>query len=157
MNKYYRNKFGIMPKREFQYVDEDEDQIVAKVMETPIIKNPTSFEGFDDNVRIIINKQGDMYVAKYDAGFNHGMMANALIRTGEINTIWYNEKGTSRKTLAGIYEDQKDFLLLNRLYNTNKIIQSDTFKWEGRDTEFLIKRLKQKHPQFEFYLRYNIY
>lgn len=156
MSKYYERKFGIPRKNEFNYVDEEKEDAVAYVENTPIIKNPKSFEGFDSGVRIIIDKKGNLYVAKYDGMFNHGMMANALIKTGEIQTIKYNEKAQKYKDVAGIYDDQKNFLLVNRLYSTNKIVQSDSFEWEGRDTEILIKHLKNKHPQFEFYLRYSV-
>jgi len=156
LSKYYERKFGIPRKNEFNYVDEDIEDVVAYVENTPIIKNPKLFEGFDSGVRIIIDKKGNLYVAKYDGMFNHGMMANALMKAGEIDTIKYNEKGKTDKELAGIYDDQKNFLLVSRLHNTNKIIQSDTFEWEGKETELLIKRLKNKHPQFEFYLRYSV-
>jgi len=157
LSKYYERKFGIPRRQEFQYVDEDEEEIVAKVEGTPIIKNPKSFEGFDNGVRIIVDKSGNVYAAKYDGMFNHGMMANALIRAGQINTPKYNEDAASSLDMHGIYEDQKNFLLLMRLHNTDKIIQSDTFEWEGKDTELLIKRLKIKQPQFEFYLRYSMH
>ena len=160
ISKYYQKKFGIEPSyKEHKYEDtlsSEDENVVAKINHTPIVKNPKSFEGFDSDVRVIIDKMGNMYVAKYDKLFNHGMMANALVSAGEINTFWYNHDAKFSKDIHGIYEDQENFLLLNRLYNTNKIIQSDTFVWEGRKTERLIKRLKMKHPQFQFHLRYNI-
>jgi len=155
MDRYYQKRFGI-PMEHDTYVDEDKYDVVANVEGTPIIKNPKSLIGFDDDVRAIVDKRGDLYVAMYDREFNHGMMGNALLKAGIIKTIPFNEDATDYKQLRGIYDDQENFLLINRLFSKNMFVQSDTFQWEGDKTQRMVKLLKKKHPQFKIFLRYNV-
>lgn len=155
MSRYYRDKFGVMTNKTFHYADEDKEDVVARVNGSPIIKNPKTLESFDTGVRAIVDKRANLYVAKDNGTFNHGMMANALMNAGEIKTIWYNENATSFRDFAGIYDDQKNFILLLRLHTKDMFFQSDTFEWQGEETEKLIQKLKDRFPQYKFHFKDN--
>lgn len=154
MDKYYEKKFGIT--RDYNTEDVNSYNIVAKVgkYQVAIVKNPKSLEGFDSDVRAISDEKGDLYVAYKRQYFNHGDMANALIKAGLIDTLVYNQDAIKEPDLQGVYEDQNHFLLFNRLEDEDVFVPSDTFEWEGAETEKLLKAVKEKHPQFKFDLKY---
>lgn len=156
MDRYYRDKFGVFLKYDEydNYGNENKYDIVAKVTGVPIIKNPRSLEDFDSGVRAIIDKSGNLFVALKDGSFNHGMMANALIKTGQIKSTMYNEKAPPVNVLSGIYADQKKFILMNRLYNKDIFFQSDSLIWEGKHTEAILNKLKDRFPQYKFYIKH---
>lgn len=154
MDRYYQDKFGVFSNYD-SYGDEDKHDIVAKVKGIPIIKNPNSLEDFDSGVRAIIDKRGNLFVALKDGAYNHGIMANALIRAEQIKTQSYNEKGKTFKELSGIYNDSKNFILMNRLYNKNIFFQSDSLVWEGSYTEKILDKLRKRFPQYKFHIKHN--
>jgi len=88
------------------------------------------------------------------------MMSNALIAAGVIKTEYYNEDEEEIQNNIingngnGIYDNQKHFLLLNRLKDENIFIPSDTFQHMGETTNKMLKTLKIKNPQFDYNLRY---
>lgn len=150
MDKYYEKTFAIPYGYDKEVINSY--TIVAKVgkYKTPIILNPKSLEGFDPDVRAIADKNGNLYVAMHQKYFNHGTMANALIDAKAIDTIRYNENAERISEVAGIYEDQKNFFLLNRFEDEYTFIQSDTFEWEGDYSEIILDNLKHKNPQFKY-------
>lgn len=150
MDKYYEKNFGIRYGYDKDTINSY--NIVAKVgkYKTAIVLNPKSLEGFDGDVRAIADKDGNLYVAMHEKYFNHGEMANALIDAKLINTVRYNEKAQKVSEVAGLYNDQKNFLLLNRFEDEDLFIQSDTFEWEGDHSESMLRNLQLKNPQFKY-------
>jgi len=155
MDRYMQKSFGIMPDHNPE--PNSNLNIVTNLgigkERTPIVKNPKTLNDFQENVRAIADKDGNLYVALYDKKFNHGMMANALINRRIINSLEYDEEAT-RYVSGGIYDDQQNFLLLNRNDVLEEFITSDTFEWQGKDTEKIIKKVKEVNPQFKYYIRY---
>ena len=155
MDAYYERKFGV--KREEHEIPIFKKDVVATVKddrlkEIPIFKNPKNLNDYDDEVRAIADEDGNLYVAFQDRLFNHGMMGNALMDAGEIKTKKYNDLARTHSSASGVYADQKHFLLLQRLYNTNTFIASDVFDWVGGETERMIQRLRSKNSQFNYKL-----
>jgi len=150
MDKYYEKNFAIP----FGYDKEvvNSYNVVAKVgkYKTPIILNPRSLDGFDAGVRALADKEGNLYVALKQKYFNHGTMANALIDAKVIDTVRYNEGADKISEVAGVYNDQKNFFLLERFDDEWTFIQSDTFEWEGIYSERILDNLKHKNPQFKY-------
>ena len=151
LDKIYREKFGVEG-----HGDSDETlsgyEIVAKVgkHKTPIVKNPYTLRGIEADVRAIGDKEGNLYVSMHDEMFNHGEMANVLMDAGIIQTARYNSKATKVGEVHGIYDDQKNFVLLNRFEDEDIFIPSDCAEWEGEATEAIYRNLKKKHPYLQF-------
>jgi tRNA nucleotidyltransferase/poly(A) polymerase/2'-5' RNA ligase len=114
--------------------------------EVPIYLNPKSLTNFADNVRVIVNDKGDLYIAQEDGRFNHGMMAKALGLFASDN---------------GIYNDMDEYQLLHRVDNTNAFGLGDTAedyierKYENRVYLLnILRQAKRKNPQYDFYNEY---
>lgn len=126
----------------------------------PIYKNPKSLANFSDNVRAIMDFDGNLYVAMGDDDFIHGDMAMALGFTDIHSEI-------------DIYNKLDKYVLLHRYRNTNKFgladssvnIIQDPFKVvskvelkNSQNTMIdILKRGKLKNPQYDFYLEYYNY
>jgi len=152
---YLERKFGI--KREEHEIPVFKKDIVAIVKddmlkEIPIFKNPKNLNDYDKDVRAIADENGNLYVAFQNRLFNHGAMGNALMDAEEIKTKKYNELARTSSSASGVYDDQKHFLLLERMGSSNTFIGSDVFEWVGGETERMIKKLKTKNPQFKYKL-----
>ena len=157
-DEYYQKRLGISNNQlKMDRIDNNRYNIVATIDDVPIIKNPISLKPFDKSVRAIVDKNGNIYIAAFDGTFNHGMMGNILHKRHIIKTGIYNENNEylSANSL-GIYDDQKNFLLLNRLEDTHIFIQSDVFIHEGISTEEMIFALKMRNPQFSVRLKNNV-
>ena len=160
MAKFYQDRFGIMPSDKPVELRSNYKIVTkvpswnSKLPKTPIIINPPSLDGFDNKVRAIADKDGNLYVAMYNMPFNHGLMANALIDAKVINTDYYNKYASQIANVGGVYEDQENFLLLNRFYDEYVFVASDTFENFGPSTEKLIQTLKKKNPQFKYRFSY---
>jgi hypothetical protein len=154
MDNYYEKNFGITHGYNSEVVNSYD--VVAKVgkYHTPIIKNPKSLEGFDPEVRAISDSDGNLYVSYKRKYFNHGELANALVKAGIIDTFIYNVDAKVERELKGVYEDQNRFLLFDRIEDEDIFVPSDTFEWEGVETEKLLNAVKKKNPQFQFDIRY---
>jgi len=152
MDNYYEKNFGIIHGYNTQVINSY--NVVTKIgkYKTPIMQNPKSLEGFDPDVRAISDQEGNLYVAYKHKYFNHGDMANALIKASVIDTIVYNQE--DEENLRGVYEDQNHFLLFDRLEDEDIFVPSDTFEWQGTETDKLLKAVKEKNPQFKFDIRY---
>lgn len=102
---------------------------------SPIYKNPTSLQNFEQNIRAISDKNNDLYVAMIDGEFIHVDMEN-VFPSGfnawdtEVNMLWHRVKNTN------------NFGFSDSMFNQNS----------GTDEEIQnrINLLKQKHPQFDF-------
>jgi len=130
--------------------------IVAQINDTYIVKNPSSLNEFDSNVRAIADRNGNLYVAMNDGFFNHGDIADALILKKQIVCPLYDYTLDKRKDReeGGIYSRQKEFLILNRCIDSNIFIQSDSTVWEGEYSERIIRRVKEKNPQFSIHISF---
>lgn len=152
MDRYYARK-GIITSYEPGFLKGKYIEVAAVGdKRTPIVKNPKTLEGFDLRVRAISDKKGNIYIAMHDGDFNHGMMGNALMAAGVIQTKKYNEYESNYMNVEGVYADQKNFLLLNRVPGTYQFVPSDVFEWEGTYSELLFKKVKSKNPHFSFHI-----
>jgi len=151
LDKIYQEKFGVEIHDDSKEISKDYD-VVAKVgkYKTPIVKNPYTLRGVEADVRAIGDRDGNLYVAMHDEFFNHGEMANALIDAGIIQTVKYNSKATKASEVHGVYDDQKNFTLLNRFEDEDTFIPSDCAEWEGESTEEIYRALKRRHPTIHF-------
>ena len=104
-----------------------------------IYRNPQSLNNFDDNVRAIADAEGNLYVAQKNGYFYHGKMAYKI----GLEDDW-----------GEIYKKMEDYLLLNRVANTNSFGLGDT-NTEFAETHYdsvseILNAVKQKNPQFKF-------
>jgi hypothetical protein len=114
---------------------------------TPIYKNPKSLDGFEEDIRAIGDIDGNIYVAVGNGSFIHSEMAVALRFTRDSNEF---------------YNKMNQYLLLVRIDNGDEFglssssddnIQggenSEKYKKSG---EYIIRKLKQRNPQYGFHL-----
>lgn len=103
-----------------------------------VYKNPKSLRGFDNDVRAIAMKNGDLYVAQQDGYFIHTDMELSLEKK------------------IGFLDD---YIELHRVGNTNTFGASDTLihKLENYDVDSYqyIKALETRHPLFRFSIDYH--
>ena len=146
-DKYYERKFGIMRNPSNHSSRKRQKQIGLVGDNVPIIMNPKTLKGFEQGVRAISDSNGNLYVPLYNLQFNHGDIANSLLRSGKIHTEYYSFDSSIYE--YGIYHDQENFLLLNRYQDSNTFVESDVFEYT-LNTNKLIKKLKEKNPQFTY-------
>lgn len=123
-----------------------------------IVKNPTTLEHFEADVRAIADEYGNLFVATGNFDFNHGMMANELIWNKQIKCHSYDEhfNGKPPHDNEGIYAAQHRFLLLMREGSDNAFSTSDSFEYNEGNSEKMFETLKKKNPQFDYIDDYDI-
>ena len=131
----YQNYISKIPP--VAYVKDPYDKKIA------LFKNPKTLKNFEDNVRAIGTSDGDLYVAQRNMSFYHSTMGEALELV---------EKGSR------IYDLNTKFVFFYRLRNENAFaigISTETYndlsKKNEKITEDLLKKIKRKNPQFDFY------
>ena len=119
----------------------DWNNVMAKF---PVYVNPKSLDGFDDGVRAIADKNGDLYVAKDDGPFNHNGMSEVLQMPDN-----------------AIYNQMEDYPLLNRMGTSNDFGLSDSTadyikkdRVDIQNVANVLRITKKKNPQYGFYLDY---
>ncbi len=159
-DKYAANKFGI-PDQNADFEKDYELDALKKSQQpfgyikvvpeeygykeystTPVYLNPKSLNNFGMNVRGISDIKGNLYVAAVDGNFNHGKMGFDL--------------GLANNDFS-IYPDN-NYLLLHRIGKTNSFglaDSSDSFMSRSEEEHNrgleLLKLLKLKNPQFEYF------
>lgn len=108
-----------------------------------IYKNPKTLNNFDEEVRAIVDKDGNIYVAIKDGMFDHGMIAYGI---------------GFAKDRIGIYKDLDNYILLCRIYNKNIFGLSDSsdsyanISSDNRENiQKILHKAKLKNPQYSFY------
>lgn len=150
-DKYAQREFNI-PDTTNKYINEYEDDepfgYVSGIgftgkFSTPVYKNPKSLNNFEPNVRVIVDIDGNLYVAKEDNPFSHYEMSKEIKLTNNY-----------------IYEDP-NFLLLNRIEDTNDFgfSSSGYRRIEGKSKSNIdkiiidiLKKAKKKNSNFDFYI-----
>jgi len=151
-DKYAQREFNI-PDTTNKYINEDEEEKPFGYVNgsgfndirysTPVYKNPKSLDNFEPNVRVIVDIDGNLYVAKEDNPFSHG---------------WMNKE--IKLTNNNIYDDP-NFLLLNRIEETNDFgfSSSGYRRIEGKSKSNIdkiiidiLKKVKKKNSNFDFYI-----
>lgn len=144
-----RAKAGIQKDidKPYVYIQDNNENI-------PIFKNPKSLRNFDDNIRAIIDEQGNLYVAQKDGYFNHGEMGNTL----------FPQEGRWTGGMNGVYAKFNKYIMLHRVDNTNKFGLADSSSdfvdrsnVDKKIIEKLLLKTKQVNPQFNFYVKYYKY
>ena len=136
----YNDEFGEFNKYFNKYKNRQGGMIsVGYVDNVNIYKNPKNLDNFENNVRAILDKRGDLYVAQEDGDFIHGDIAKSLGMT--------NNK-------YGIYDKKDSVVLLNRVGNKNSFALSDTFINFYEDNKNSIDTIltngKKTNPQYDF-------
>lgn len=106
-----------------------------------IFKNPKTLNMADAEIRAIGTASGDLYIAQQDYDFCHDDMGKVL--------------GFPKK----IYSLNKQFVFLYRYKNTNSFLLGESTSEIFNDlsdrntkiTENILKNIKRKNPQFNFY------
>jgi hypothetical protein len=108
-----------------------------------IYKNPKTLKKFDEEVRAILDKDGNIYVAIKDGMFDHGMIAYGV---------------GFAKDRIGIYKDLDNYVLLCRIYNKNSFGLSDSSDSYANISDDNRKKINEilykakiKNPQYNFY------
>ena len=123
-----------------------------------IVRNPTTLDHFEADVRAIADEYGNLFVATGDYKFNHGDIGNALIKAGQIKCHPYDEffNGKPPHDNEGIYAAQHRFLLLMRNGSDDAFSTSDSFEYNKGNTEKMFETLKKRNPQYEYIDDYDI-
>jgi tetratricopeptide (TPR) repeat protein len=115
-DKYAEKEFYIPDKTRSQEKNvnrqylKDRNKVVIQTPLSIIVKNPTTLQHFDNDVRAIFSKEGNLYVANNE-DIVHSLMIEYLEMAKEI-TSQYN----------WWYANPKQFFTLVRVKNTNKFV-----------------------------------
>ena len=124
----------------------EKEKPIGYAINTPVFLNPKNLKNFDENVRAILDKKGNLYVALNDDFINHGHVGNAF-------------------GFKNIYHSSEHFLL-HRVGKTNTFGLSDSEDWnlvndDNNPNEEQIQKIKKafefakiKNPQYNFIMKY---
>ncbi len=133
----YQNYIAKIPPVEYVADDYNKEKLTA------IYKNPKNLRNFEPNVRAIGTLGGDLYVAQRDSSFYHRSMGEQL------KLVEDGEK---------IYDLNDKFVFCYRLRNKPAFaigISTEYFNDDSEEnvkiTENILKNIKRKNPQFNFY------
>jgi len=155
-DKYAKKKWGISD--EDDEIDRIQMDINQKKYETPygyvrrgrdvipVFKNPMSLKNFENNVRVISDFNGNLFVAQMDDSFNHGTMAKSIKLFDDS---------------MAVYDNTSKFVLLNRIGSTNSFGLSDSSDDFSRSDIYrqkgvleLLVRAKKMNPQYNYFPMY---
>jgi hypothetical protein len=136
----------------------NENKIVVHGDRWVIVKNPDSLKYFDDSVRAIFSKKGDLYVAK---GYVvHTLMLEELDKVGEVINVdrWWHKNPKEFIALQRVYKSKDEFCLGESNDTMDPYLEETTREhykmpyFEECQAYFQewIDRANQLHPEFTF-------
>ena len=119
------------------------------ISKSNVYANPRTLKDFEANVRAVVDKEGNLFVAQLDRSFYHDNLVTTV----------NNSKGKYNKSLPNdAYYSYEDEVLLHRVGKTNMFGLSDSYETFAsmypEIVQDLLKIAENKNPQFKFYPKY---
>jgi hypothetical protein len=122
--------------------------VMKENIDVNIYLNPKNLQEFDDSVKAISTKDGDLFVAQMDGSFYHADIFNSI-----------NGYNKYKQHLSGAYEEDEN-VTWHRINNTNDFGFSVSYRGFGENVNNwsivkpMLDAVKRMNPTFNFIPRY---